>query len=120
LGGGYQEEVAALPEGLPIGASAVTFSRDGRFLATALPQGAVRIWEVATWTVQNEVQGHRDRATVLTLAPGGKLLSRSLDTTVLACVQRPPRFAATASLEIAWNDLAYPPRTSASDSRSRC
>src|SRR5262249_30275367 len=59
------KRVAALPDGLPIGASALAFSRDGRFLATALPEGSIRLWEVATWTVRNEFKGHRDRPTAL-------------------------------------------------------
>jgi WD40 repeat protein len=100
------KRVAAVPDGLPIGASAVAFSPDGRFLATALPEGAIRLWEVATWTARNEYQGHRDRPTALTFAPGGRLLSGSLDTTVLAWDIRPPRVAGTGSLETAWIDLA--------------
>jgi RNA polymerase sigma factor (sigma-70 family) len=100
------KRVAALPDGLPIGAGAVAFSRDGRFLATALPEGAIRLWETATWTVRNEYKGHRDRATTLTFAPGGQLLSGSLDTTVLAWDIRPPRVAAPVTLESAWGDLA--------------
>jgi hypothetical protein len=62
------KRVSALPEGLRIGASAVGFSRDGRFLATALPGGAIRLWEAASWTARNEYKGHRDRATTLTFA----------------------------------------------------
>ena len=100
------KRVAALPDGLPIGATAVAFSRDGRVLATALPEGAIRLWEVATWTARNEYKGHRDRATALTFAPGGQLLSGSLDTTVLAWDIRPPRVAVSVTLESAWNDLA--------------
>jgi RNA polymerase sigma factor (sigma-70 family) len=100
------KRVAALPDGLPMGVSAVAFSRDGRFLATALPDGAIRIWEVASWTVQNEFKGHRDRPTALTFAPGGQLLSGSLDTTVLAWDLRPPRPAMKTSLDDAWTDLA--------------
>ncbi|MBI1913305.1 MAG: sigma-70 family RNA polymerase sigma factor [Planctomycetes bacterium] len=98
--------VAALPDGLPIGATAVAFSRDGRFVATALPEGVIRLWEVATWTARNEFKGHRDRPTTLTFAPGGQLLSGSLDTTVLAWDIRPPRVAVSVPLESAWNDLA--------------
>jgi RNA polymerase sigma factor (sigma-70 family) len=100
------KRVAALPEGLPIGACAVAFSRDGRFLATALPEGPIRLWETATWTVRNEYKGHRDRATTLTFSPGGQLLSGSLDTTVLAWDIRPPRVAVSVTLESAWNDMA--------------
>ncbi|HTU91848.1 MAG TPA: sigma-70 family RNA polymerase sigma factor [Gemmataceae bacterium] len=100
------KRVAALPDGLQMGATAVVFSGDGRFLATALPEGALRIWEVATWTLRNEFKGHRDRTTALTFAPGGQLLSGSVDTTVLAWDLRPPRVAASAPLESAWKDLA--------------
>ena len=76
------KQVAALPDDLYIRAAA--FSRDGRFLATAVPGDVIQIWEVATWTKRNEFKGHRDRPTTLAFAPGGQLLSGSLDTTVLA------------------------------------
>jgi WD40 repeat protein len=113
------KRVAALPEGLPIGAAAVAFSPDGHFLATALPEGAIRVWEVATWTVQSEFKGHRDPPTALTFAPGGRLLSGSLDTTVLAWDIRPPRTAATTSLETAWIDLAKKESSEAFKSQGR-
>jgi RNA polymerase sigma factor (sigma-70 family) len=97
--------VDALPKGLPLGAVATAFSRDCRFLATATPEGSILIWEVATWTVRNTFQGHRDRPTVLTFMPGGKLLSGSVDTTVLAWDLRPPSTTSSVTLEAAWNDL---------------
>jgi RNA polymerase sigma factor (sigma-70 family) len=100
------KKVAAMPDGLSKGASAIAFSRDGRFLAAALPDGAIRLWEVATWTKRNEYKGHRDRPTALTFTPAGQLLSGSLDTTVLAWDIRPPRVAVSVPLERAWNDLA--------------
>ncbi|HMF13151.1 MAG TPA: hypothetical protein VKE94_12630, partial [Gemmataceae bacterium] len=100
------KRVSALPDGLPIGASAVAFSRDGRLLATALPEGPIRLWEVATWTARNEYKGHRDRATTLTFAPRRQLLSGSLDTTVLAWDLRPPRPGTKITLDAAWMDLA--------------
>ena len=100
------KRVAALPNGLPMGATGVAFSRDGRFLAIALPEGAIQLWEVATWTKRNEYKGHRDRPTALTFTPAGQLLSGSLDTTVLAWDIRPPRVAVSVSLESAWNNLA--------------
>src|SRR5262249_27516158 len=93
-------------DGLPRGASAVAFSGDGRFLATALPEGAIQLWEAATWTKRNEYKGHRDRTTALTFTPAGQLLSGSLATTVLAWDIRPPRVAVSVSLEKAWSDLA--------------
>ncbi len=97
--------VAALPEGLPIGAGAVAFSRDGLHLATAIPEGGIRLWEVATWTPVTEFPGHRDRATALTFSPDGRLLSGGVDTTVLAWTVRPPRDTA-GPLEAAWVGLA--------------
>jgi len=96
--------VAALPNELYIRAAA--FSRDGRFLATAVGDGVIQIWEVATWTKRNEYKGHRDRPTTLTFTPAGQLLSGSVDTTVLAWDTQPPRVADSVSLESVWNDLA--------------
>jgi RNA polymerase sigma factor (sigma-70 family) len=95
--------VAALPS---VYIHAAAFSRDGRFLATAVDEGAIQLWEVATWTKRNEFKGHRDPPTALTFMPNGQLLSGSIDTTVLAWDIRPPRSAATGSLETAWIDLA--------------
>jgi len=98
------ERVAFLGDDLSIRAAA--FSRDGRFLATTGPGDTMQIWEVATWTRRNEFKGHRDQPTTLTFAPNGQLLSGSRDTTVLAWEIRPPRVAASVTLERAWNDLA--------------
>src|SRR5579883_391642 len=91
------KRVASLPGGLYFQVAA--FSRDGRFLATAVSGGVLQIWEVATWTKRNEFRGHRDQLTSVTFAPGGQLLSGSLDTTVLAWDMRPPRVADRKSLE---------------------
>jgi hypothetical protein len=99
------KRVAALPNGISIGPAA--FSRDGRFLATAVSGGVLQIWEVATWTRRNEFKGgHRDGVSTLTFAPGGQLLSGSPDTTVLAWDTQPPRVADSVSLDSAWNALA--------------
>ena len=100
------KRVDTMPAGFPDGACAVAFSRDGRFLATALPEGSIRLWEIDTWTVWNEFkESHRDRPSALTFTPGGQLLSGSQDTTVLAWDLRPPRLK-TGSLDAAWTDLA--------------
>jgi RNA polymerase sigma factor (sigma-70 family) len=96
--------VAAWPDELDVRAAA--FSRDGRFLATAVPGGVIQIWEVATWTKRNEFKDHRNQPTTVTFAPNGQLLSGSQDTTVLAWDMRPPRVAGSVTLESAWNDLA--------------
>jgi RNA polymerase sigma factor (sigma-70 family) len=98
------DRVAALPDDQYIRAAA--FSRDGRFLATTVPGDVIQIWEVATWTKRNEWKGHGGQPTTLTFAPNGQLLSGSQDTTVLAWDTRPPRAAASVTLESAWNDLA--------------
>jgi hypothetical protein len=101
--------VAALPEGLPVGARSVAVSPDGRALATASPDGRIRLWEVATWTVRAELRGHRDPVTCLAFSPlrVGRLLSGSADTTVLAWDVRPPRPAAAGPLEAAWEGLRH-------------
>ncbi len=94
--------VVALP---PRYIRAAAFSRDGRFLATAVAEDVIQLWEVATWTKRSEFKGHRDPPTALTFTPNGQLLSGSIDTTVLAWDVRPPRIT-TGSLETAWTDLA--------------
>jgi RNA polymerase sigma factor (sigma-70 family) len=101
------QRLAVLPEGLPLGAGCVAFSPDGRSLATASADGVIRLWEVAGWGVRAEFRGHRDRVSALAFAPDGRLLSGSIDTTVLAWDVRPPRGTA-GSLDAAWEDLARP------------
>jgi WD40 repeat protein len=99
------KRVTPLPEGLPTGATAAAFAPDGRTFATASPDGTIRLWEVATWSVRAEFRGHRDRVTALAFTPDGRLLSGGLDTTVLAWDPRPPRPQPRAALGTAWDDL---------------
>jgi RNA polymerase sigma factor (sigma-70 family) len=75
--------LAALPDGLPVGATCAAFAPDGRTAATASPDGTIKVWEVATWKVRTEFRGHRDRVTALAFRRDGRLLSGGLDTTVL-------------------------------------
>jgi RNA polymerase sigma factor (sigma-70 family) len=75
------KRVASLPDELSTKIAA--FSGDGRMLATTGPEGVIHLWEVATWKERAAFKGHRDRPTALAFAPGGQLLSGSLDTTVL-------------------------------------
>jgi RNA polymerase sigma factor (sigma-70 family) len=97
------KRVAALPDGLPAGAVAAAFSADGRTLATAVPDGLIRLWETATWTVRCEYRGHRDRVTALAFATDGRLFSGGNDTTALAWDPRPAKSAGT--IEVAWDGL---------------
>jgi WD40 repeat protein len=113
------KRVAALPEGLPVGAGSVAFALDGRTLATASTDGVISLWEVASWTVRAEFRGHRDRVTALAFAPDGRLLSGSLDTTVLAWDARPPRGEASGPLATAWDDLAKPDAATAFQAQGR-
>jgi RNA polymerase sigma factor (sigma-70 family) len=98
------QRLAQLPGGLPIGAGSVAFSPDGRTLATASADDVIRLWEVATWKVRAEFKGHRDRVSALAFLPDGRLLSGSLDTTVLAWDTRPPKVTG-GSLAAAWDEL---------------
>lgn len=98
------QQVAKLPQELSPRAAA--FSRDGRFLAIAVDPGMIQIWEVATWTKQNEFKGYQNRSVTLTFGPTGRLFTGNVDTTVLAWNVRPPHVAKSVSLESAWDDLA--------------
>jgi RNA polymerase sigma factor (sigma-70 family) len=112
------KRVAGLPDGLPTGATVATFSPDGRTVALAVgvdlggaarpaeDAGTVRLYETATWTVRAVLRTRQGQVTALAFTPGSRLLTGGLDTTVLAWDLRPPRAAASASLESAWNDLA--------------
>jgi WD40 repeat protein len=77
--------------GLGIGAGVVTFSPDGKTLATASVDGTIRLWDAATWKERKQFRGHRDPVTALSFTPDSRrLLSGSVDTTVLAW-EVPPR-----------------------------
>src|SRR5262249_10695516 len=82
------------------------FAPDGRTLATASADGAVRLWEAATWKVRAEFRGHRDRVTALTFGPDGRLFTGGLDTVVLGWDVRPPRGPVRGAFAAAWEALA--------------
>jgi RNA polymerase sigma factor (sigma-70 family) len=112
------KRVAGLPDGLPMGAEVAAFSPDGRMLALTrgidlggaaeLPAdlGTVRLYETATWTVRAEFRTGQGQVSALAFTPAGRLLTGGFDTTVLAWDVRPPRAAATVTLDSAWNALA--------------
>ncbi|MFL5341267.1 MAG: sigma-70 family RNA polymerase sigma factor, partial [Gemmataceae bacterium] len=100
------QRLPAVRNGLPIGATCAASSPDGRTIATALADGTIRLWEVASWTARAEFKGHRDRVDSMTFAADGRLLTGGLDTTVLAWDTRPPRVA--GPLAPAWDDLMRP------------
>jgi RNA polymerase sigma factor (sigma-70 family) len=85
---------------------AAAFSRDGRYLATAVHEGLIQIWEVATWTKRYEFKGHDNRSVTLTFGPGGRLFAGNQDTTVLVWPMRTPPADKSVSLESAWTSLA--------------
>jgi WD40 repeat protein len=98
--------VASLADGPRPGAANAAFAPDGRTFAAASADGAVRLWETATWKVRAEFRGHRDRITALAFGPDGRLFTGGLDTTVLGWDVRPPRDAAKGTLAEAWEALA--------------
>ncbi len=70
---------------LPGGASAVAFSGDGRYFASATEHGIIQTWETATWTPWHQYTGSDKRVTALAFSPNRPLLfSGGVDTTVLA------------------------------------
>lgn len=100
------QRITPLPDGLPAGAVAASFTDDGSTLATSTPEGLIQIWETATWTIRSEHRGHRDRVSSIVFAPDGRLFTGGLDTTVLAWELRPPK--TKGSIDAAWESLTKP------------
>jgi WD40 repeat protein len=55
----------------------MAFSPDGRLLATAGGDGAVRLWDLGTNTELRRVGGPGDRLTGVAFSPDGRLLAAS-------------------------------------------
>ena len=62
----------------------MAFAPDGKTVAIATHAGSIQFRDVATWQVQGEIRGLRDRPTALAFGPDGRLFSGCLDGTVLA------------------------------------
>jgi WD40 repeat protein len=61
----------------------VTFSPDGRRLASAGEDWTVKIWDAATGSEIRNLRGHTDRVSGVTFSPDGRrLASASYDKTV--------------------------------------
>jgi WD40 repeat protein len=92
----------------------VAYSPDGRLLAAAGPEPAVRVWDALTGKVLGRFQGHQGGVVSLTFAADGKkLISGSLDTTAVvwdltgpAASARPQKNLEVAA-EMLWADLAH-------------
>jgi WD40 repeat protein len=111
--------IASLAAGPRNGASSAAFAPDCRTLATASADGAVRLWEVATWKVRAEFRGHRDRVTALAFGPDGRLFTGGLDTVVLGWNVRPPAEAAKTTFADGWEALADPDAKSGFQAQGR-
>jgi WD40 repeat protein len=76
---------------VPARACVVAFSHDGRYLATATPEGNVELWNAANRSkIADYTAGHRDRPTALVFSPDNtRLNSGSMDTTILSWIISP-------------------------------
>lgn len=63
--------------------AAVTFSPDGKTLASAGADNVVRLWEVGTWKAKGVLEGHKDCVCALSFAPSGDLMSGSFDRSAI-------------------------------------
>jgi choice-of-anchor C domain-containing protein len=75
----------------------LSFSRDGRTLASAADDGSVKLWDLATGRETRTMQGHLDRVECVAFSPDGNTLaSGSRDGTLRLWEAAPPREIAAA------------------------
>jgi hypothetical protein len=88
---------------------ALSFSPDGRLIASCGFDGLVHLWEAASGQERRRYEGHRSWVQSVDFAPNGRhLASASLDGTALVCqvFDSAPRTSSATDLFALWNDLA--------------
>jgi WD40 repeat protein len=60
----------------------VTFSPDGKFLASGNGDKTVKVWEVGSWREVATLRGHGSSVLSVTFSPDGKFLASGSNTTV--------------------------------------
>ena len=66
-----------------LGRPALTWSVDGTRLATSGQDGVIRVWDVATWSVAVELEGHGSRVGALVWSPDGRWLATTSNDLVV-------------------------------------
>ena len=89
--------------------SALSFSPDGRLIASCGLDGSVHLWEAVSGQERRRYEGHRSWVQSVDFAPeGGRLASASLDGTALVwqVFDPAPTARSTTELDALWSDLA--------------
>jgi WD40 repeat protein len=53
----------------------LTFSRDGRWLASAAADQTIRLWDTSRWTETRVLRGHEDEVHTVSFSPDGRMLA---------------------------------------------
>ena len=74
-------------EGHTAAVTGVTFSPDGRLLASSSGDNTLRLWEVATGKAMRTLEGHTGRVNCVVFSPDGRRLRQILARNLLHCVR---------------------------------